>query len=248
MSIIKVQDLSVHYRNSQVLDRISFTVDKGDYIGIVGPNGSGKTTLIKCLLGLIEPEQGTIEIVGQPLEDFVDWQAIGYLPQATTIANKAFPATVGEVVATGLLGGKVFPRRLSGLDRTLVSDVLELLDIKDLQKKQIGSLSGGQSQRVFLARALVAKPEILILDEPTAALDPVTRENFYETVSHLNKELQTTILLITHDSATIGKFAKKMLYVDGRIVFYGSFGDFCVSKDMSHYFGDFAQHVICHQH
>ncbi len=248
MSIIRVRELTVKHRNSLVLDKIDFAVAKGDYVGIVGPNGSGKTTLIKCLLGLLNFEDGKIEIMGQPLASFNEWQAIGYLPQATTVANKAFPATVAEVVATGLLGGKKFPRRFTGLDRDQVSEVLDLLGISHLHKKQIGSLSGGQSQRVFLARALVAKPDILILDEPTAALDPVTREHFYETVAEFNREKQTTILLITHDSATIGKFAHKMLYIDRRLVFYGSFGDFCISKDMAHYFGDFAQHIICHQH
>lgn len=248
MSVIYCQDLCVRYRQSLALDGISFTVDAGDYIGIVGPNGSGKTTLIKTILGLLEPESGTIEIMGNPVSAVRSWQQIGYLPQTTTIANKSFPASVVEVVATGLLGGKSFPRSISAADLRQVTAILEQLDIGHLHTEQIGNLSGGQSQRVLLARAMVARPDLLILDEPTAALDPSTREHFYETISSLNREQGTTILLITHDSGSIGKYASKMLYLDHKLIFYGSFADFCHSADMSHYFGDSSQHLMCHQH
>ncbi len=248
MSIIHSKNLCVRYRQTLALDNISFTIDAGDYVGIVGPNGSGKTTLIKTMLGLMELESGSIEIMGKPASGFRNWQKIGYLPQATTITNKSFPATVAEVVSTGLLGAKSFPRSLSAADWHQVSAILELLDISSLYKEQIGNLSGGQTQRVLLARAMVATPAILILDEPTAALDPSTREHFYETISLLNKEQGTTILLITHDSGTIGQYASKMLYLDHKLVFYGSFADFCHSPDMSHYFGDSSQHLMCHQH
>lgn len=240
--------MSVRYRTSLVLDQITFQVEQGDYVGIVGPNGSGKTTLIKTILGLLTPELGTVELDGRPIGQFKDWQLIGYLPQVTAMANKFFPATVAEVVATGLLGGKTFPRRQRREDRAEVEMILSRLGIASLAQKQIGSLSGGQTQLVFLARAMVAGPEILILDEPTAALDPTTRDKFYEMVSELNREEKTTILLITHDSATIGRYAAKMLYLDRRLVFYGSFADFCQSHEMSHHFGHFAQHLICHQH
>ncbi len=248
MSVIYCQNLSVRYRQSLALDGVSFTVDAGDYIGIVGPNGSGKTTLIKTILGLLEPESGVIEIMGNPVSAARHWQQIGYLPQATTITNKSFPASVAEVVATGLLGGKSFPRSISTADLQQVTAILEQLEISHLHKEQIGNLSGGQSQRVLLARAMVAQPDLLILDEPTAALDPSTREHFYETIARLNREQGTTILLITHDSGSIGKYASKMLYLDHKLIFYGSFADFCHSADMSRYFGDSSQHLMCHQH
>ncbi len=248
MSIIDCKNLSVRYRQSLALEGISFSVEPGDYIGVVGPNGSGKTTLIKTMLGLLKPESGSIEIMGESVHGFNQWQKIGYLPQATTITNKSFPATVAEVVATGLLGGKSFPRTLSGVDQQHVRTILDILDIGHLQHEQIGNLSGGQTQKVFLARAMVATPAILILDEPTAALDPSTREHFYETIARLNKEQGTTIMLITHDSGTIGKYASKMLYLDHTLVFYGSFAEFCQSADMSKYFGDSSQHLMCHQH
>lgn len=248
MSVIRCKDIRVQYQQSLALDGISFTVEAGDYIGIVGPNGSGKTTLIKTILGLVECQSGTIDIMGQPASEFGTWQKIGYLPQVTTITNKAFPATVAEVVSTGLLGAKRFPRSLSRTDWQQVQAVLAMLDIGHLHQQQIGSLSGGQAQKVLLARAMVAHPAVLILDEPTAALDPSTREHFYETIARLNQEEGMTILLITHDSGTIGKYASKMLYIDHKLIFYGSFTDFCHSQDMSRYFGDSSQHLMCHQH
>jgi len=248
MSIIAVENLSVKMHNSIVLSDISFKVKSGEYIGIVGPNGSGKSTLIRTLLGLKDIEHGSIEIMGKPLAQFSAWHKIGYLPQATVIANKSFPASVGEVVATGLLGCKSFPRRLNKADRDTVLQTLKVFEIEHLYKEQIGKLSGGQSQRVFLARAMVSDPDILILDEPTAALDPVTRTHFYETIASLNLERKKTVLLVTHDSSMIGKYADKLLYLDRSLVFYGSFKDFCHSGEMSQYFGDFAQHLICHQH
>jgi len=112
----------------------------------------------------------------------------------------------------------------------------------------IGELSGGQQQRVFLARAIVHEPELLILDEPTAALDPETRERFFAMIQELNGKKGVTIILVTHDIGNIGKYASKLLYLDKKIIFYGSFNDFCLSDEMMGYFGAYSQHVICHRH
>jgi zinc transport system ATP-binding protein len=112
----------------------------------------------------------------------------------------------------------------------------------------IGELSGGQLQRVLVARAIVNEPDLLILDEPTTALDPETREIFFNTLQKLNKSKNTTIILVTHDMGSIGKYASKLLYLDKSIIFYGSFENFCSSRDMGSYFGEFAQHLICHRH
>jgi zinc transport system ATP-binding protein len=112
----------------------------------------------------------------------------------------------------------------------------------------IGDLSGGQQQRVFIARALVNKPELLFLDEPTTALDPETRENFFEVLSDLNRNHKVTVVLVTHDIGTIGKYASKLLYIDRGVIFYGSFDEFCLSGDMTRFFGASSQHLICHRH
>jgi len=245
---ISVKDLTVKYQNSVILDKITFELSAGDYLGIVGPNGSGKTTLVKAILGLVPSVQGRIEILGELKSSFKNWRRIGYLPQKTYISRQGFPATVTEIVASGLLAKKPFPKRISKTDRQAVIKVLALLQIEELEHKMIGQLSGGQIQRVLLARALICEPQILILDEPTVALDPATREQFYQILYQLNREKKTTILLITHDSHTIGEYATKLLYLDRRIIYYGDFKSFCESEAMTEYFGEFAQHQICHQH
>ena len=247
VNIVSSEHIYFHYNSAEVLADASFALEKGDYLGLVGPNGSGKTTLIKLLLGLIRPSRGTIRLFGQNPQEFRDWQKIGYLPQKTTF-NPLFPATVREVVSLGLLSKKKFPKRMTRPDRVFVDAALNLLDIDDIGHKLIGELSGGQQQRVFLAKALVGEPELLIMDEPTTALDPETREKFFETLSSLNRERMTTIIIITHDTGTIGEHASKLLYLDKSVVFCGSFDDFCKSSGMTNYFGEFSQHLICHRH
>jgi zinc transport system ATP-binding protein len=125
---------------------------------------------------------------------------------------------------------------------------LELVDIIDIKTELIGELSGGQQQRVLIAKALVSEPELLILDEPTTALDPEAREKFFGTLKDLNENRKVTIIIITHDIGTIGKYASRLLYLDKRLIFYGGFDDFCTSSEMANYFGEYSQHVICHRH
>jgi len=125
---------------------------------------------------------------------------------------------------------------------------LELVDIIDIKTELIGELSGGQQQRVLIAKALVSEPELLILDEPTTALDPEAREKFFGTLKDLNENRKVTIIIITHDIGTIGKYASRLLYLDKKLIFYGGFDDFCTSSEMANYFGEYSQHVICHRH
>ncbi len=248
MPIISVKNLSVKYGDREVFSGVSFDIEKGDYVGIAGQNGSGKTTLIKTLLGLVKPEKGEISIDGISLDNFNTWGKIGYLPQSLALSNPLFPASVKEVVALGLLSEKIFPKRIYLKDGERIIAALELLGISDIKDKLIGELSGGQQQRVFLAHALVSNPEILILDEPTTALDPEIRGIFFEILNKLNKEKGVTILLISHDVGHIGNFARKLLYIDKKTVFFGPLKNFCDSKDMEKYFGKNLQHSICHQH
>lgn len=243
-----VHNVSVRYGEAEALQNVSFEVHAGDYIGLVGPNGAGKTTLIKTLLGLIDFDTGSIEILGKDIHSFSNWHRIGYLPQRLTHFNPLFPATVREVVGLGLLSQKGYPKKFGEEDEGKVRQALNGLGIANLEGRLVAELSGGQQQRVLLARALVSGPEILILDEPSTALDPQTKDNFFELMKALNATRGLTILLITHDVGQIGRFASKLLYLDRRVIFYGSFTDFCLSSDMGTYFGDHAQHLICHQH
>jgi zinc transport system ATP-binding protein len=246
--IITVKHLHFRYNSIEVLSDISFGIQAGDYIGIVGPNGSGKTTLIRLILGLNTPANSTVSIFGKSPAAFTEWYRIGYLPQKLSFLNPYFPATVHEVVSLGLFSKKKFPRRLQKSDQMKIDEALRLMDITDIKNTLIGELSGGQQQRVLVARALVNEPELLILDEPTTAIDPEARDHFYHTLQDLNLRKNVTIILVTHDSATIGKYASKLLYIDKKVIFFGSFDDFCTSEHMTTYFGEFAQHLICHRH
>lgn len=247
-SILSLEHIQCFQGQTRVLTDVCLQVTKGDYLGVVGPNGSGKSTLVKTILGLVPADSGIVSLWGEPVSSFSHWERIGYLPQNLGSLNPAFPATVEEVVQLGLISSRGIPRRPCRHDCRQASDTLERLGVAHLSKRMIGELSGGQQQRVMLARALVNRPELLILDEPTAALDPEIRDRFYALIADLNTIEGTTVLLVTHDTGTIGQYASKMLYLDNQVLFFGTFEEFCHSPEMSRFFGEHSQHLICHRH
>ena len=238
MSIIRVDDLTFRYNGLDVISNITFAVEKGVYLGIVGPNGSGKSTLIKNILGILRPEQGRVELFGNPLSVFRQWRKIGYLPQRLSALNAHFPGTVEEIVQMGL------PKK----DAVTLRRTLEMMAIAHLASRLIGELSYGEQQRAMLARALMRRPELLIFDEPTTALDPETRGIFYSLTQEMNRKDGTTVILVTHDIGVIGQYAQNLLYLDKKVIFSGTFKDFCSSQVMTGFFGPTSQHIICHQH
>ena len=248
MTLLRAANLSAGYGPAPAIEAVNLSVEAGDYIGIVGPNGSGKTTLLRALLGLLPARTGAISLWDAPLAGFRDWRKMGSLPQAAQLPFRRFPADVREVVASGRLAHLRFPKRLAAADQSAIERALDLLDLRPLARRMVGELSGGQFQRVCLARALVSEPELLILDEPTSALDPAFRQRFYDLLARLNLEEKTAILLVTHDSATVGAYASRLVYIDQQIVFDGTFPDFCRSPRMTDYFGAAAQHLLCGRH
>lgn len=247
MPVVSVKNLTVRYNASDVFSGVSFAVETGDYVALVGPNGSGKSTLIKTILGLISLAEGDVFLFDNHISVFDKWHKISYIPQRLTF-NPHFPATVKEVIAMGLISKMSFPKKIAKSHESAIDKVLSLMDIADLKKRNIGELSGGQQQRAIIARALINEPEILILDEPTTAVDPETREKFFHILSDVNKKTNATIILVTHDTGSAGRYASKFLYFDRKIIFYGTFKDFCESRNMSEYFGQWSQHLICHRH
>lgn len=215
--LVDVKNISVSYGKQQIIKSLSFQVEKGDYVGIVGSNGSGKTTLIKVLLGLIAPTEGAVDFL------YDSQTSIGYLPQRTLVNDSFFPAQVGEIVATGLMGSKE-GRSMKRSERSeRVRETLKMLNMDEFLKRKIGTLSIGQQQRVLLARALVSRPDLLILDEPTSALDPKIREEFYEMLHHLHLAHQVTILQVSHDVTSMDRYMNKLLLMSFEEAIYGDY-------------------------
>lgn len=218
--LITLENITMSYEGTTVIDRLSFTVEGGDYLCIVGENGTGKTTLLKGLLGLKKLDSGKI-CFSQNLSH----TKIGYLPQQTDI-QRDFPASVREVVRSGKVGSaKLFPF-YSKKDKLDAEEAMEKLEIKDLAKKCYHDLSGGQQQRVLLARALCAGEKLLILDEPSVALDSNAADEMYEIIKRLNDE-NVTIIMISHDIERIMRSAKHILHLGSReMLFYGKSEDY----------------------
>ncbi len=224
---IEVNNVTIKYHHHTAVKNVTFTINKGDFIGVIGENGSGKTTLIKALLGVIDINGGTVK--------FLEGLKIGYLPQNIMQADTVFPATAEEVALVGILDEKKFPKIINKSDRLRVKKVFSELGISELLKKRIGNLSGGQQQRVMLARALVNEPDILFLDEPTSALDSIIENSFLKILQNLNKTRNTTIVIITHDLVSVGGYINRIIYMNQSLEYVGSFDDFCKNTTHSPY-------------
>lgn len=199
MNVLEAKDLSFAYGNTPVLDAASFTMCEGGFAALVGVNGAGKSTLLRLLLGELKPTGGHIALMGQDIGSFKSWQRIGYVPQDGLTRRASFPASVNEVVLANLysrIGLFRFPRREH---REEVRRTLELVGMQDYGRRMLGELSGGQRQRVQLAQALVSRPALLLLDEPTAGLDAQSTADFYKLLKSLNRERGLSILIVSHD-------------------------------------------------
>ena len=212
MPLLSFENLSIGYENTVVLENLSFEIEKGDYLAIIGENGAGKSTLLKTMLGLISPLKGQIVF-----DKEVKKTEIGYLPQQT-LAQRDFPASVWEVVLSGCLGKNGIRPFYSKEDKALAEENIEKMGLKELRNRCYRELSGGQQQRVLLARALCSSNKVLVLDEPVTGLDPKVTNQLYEIVSSLNKE-GITIIMISHDLSVL-KYANKVLHI-GHQTFFG---------------------------
>ncbi len=177
--VISVKNVSFTYNGNPILERISFEVQSGDYVGIVGPNGGGKTTLLKLMLGLLKPDNGEVLLLGDPIKHSENRARIGYVPQRSLADEHLFPATVEEIVMSGRTAGRGLFSMRSKADQAAIKRALKAADVAHLAHRRIGTLSGGERQRVMIARALAGDPAILMLDEPTAAVDAPSQEAFY---------------------------------------------------------------------
>ena len=205
--LFEVKDLTLGYEKENIIENISFVVENKDFIIVVGKNGAGKSTLIKGILGLIKPKSGKI-IFGDGLKK----NLIGYMPQETKV-DQAFPASVKEIVLSGRINKMGFRPFYNKEDKEKANEVMNILNISNIKNKSFADLSGGQRQKVLLARSLAATDKLLILDEPSNNLDNTSREEFYLLLMKLNKELGITIIMISHDADIDKMLGNKLLRI-----------------------------------
>ena len=209
--IIQINNLSAGYNKIPVIRHVNLKVFNNDFIGVIGPNGGGKTTLLKVISGLLEPLSGSIEF----RHELSDRKSIGYLPQIKNI-DKKFPITVFDVVRSGLMSNR--GKKNSANEKQKVTEILEESGIAGISKKAIGDLSGGQMQRVFLCRALISNPKILLLDEPDTFVDNTFEGELYEKLQLLNEKM--AIILVSHDVSSISGHVKTIACMNGGLHYH----------------------------
>ncbi|MEG0471116.1 MAG: metal ABC transporter ATP-binding protein [Solibacillus sp.] len=224
--LIEMKNVSFQYEYTQVLKNISLRVEEGDFLALLGQNGSGKSTLLKLILGLLKPMTGEIELFGENANSFKHREWIGYVSQKSNAFNSGFPATVQEVVKSGLAKKTGLFKRLPKNADELIYRALADVGMESFAKRNIGQLSGGQQQRVFIARALVAQPKLLILDEPTVGIDHENVQAFYDMLAHLNVQHQMTMILVTHDVDIVSDRISHVACLNQTIHFHGYKNDF----------------------
>ena len=209
MPIVEVKELYFSYDGkSPVLEDVSFSVEKGEFIGIVGPNGAGKSTLIKLLLGFYKPQRGKIYLFGEEIQKFKNWKKVGYVPQRLSI-EPTFPGKVKELLLS------------AASDKREFSFLVDYLNIKPILEKQYNKLSGGQQQRVLLALALSSNPELILLDEPTVGLDVHGVSHFMSILLDLKANHGKTILMVSHDIGRLLRHCDKILCLNRRVCYFG---------------------------
>ena len=214
-SLLDIHSLSAGYELNIVLRDIDFSVSENDFIGVIGPNGGGKTTLLKVILGLIKPANGSIIFN----KDLLKRNKIGYLPQMSA-GDTSFPVTVMDVVLSGLMIHKSVVARITSEDRKRAENVIDELGLCELRKSPLNELSGGQLQRVFLGRAIIGSPALLLLDEPDNFVDATFENDFYQKLHDLNERM--AILMVSHDVGTISSHVKSFACVNRKLHYHPS--------------------------
>lgn len=245
--IIEVKNLTVSRNGEAVIENASFTINRGDFVGIVGPNGGGKTTLLNAILNFLPKASGQIRLFGVDIAKFAAWEKIAYISQSATNFESQFPLTVRELVSLGCLRKGNIGRRLTQQDWAAVDESIEFMGLSDVANRRIGQLSGGQKQRVFVAKALARKPELIFLDEPIVGVDSVAQERFYKKLSDLNTERKTTILIVTHDLTSVFCRMSKVVCVNRKVEVAEITEDLDTNTLLKRAYGDHF-HFVFHQH
>jgi zinc transport system ATP-binding protein len=220
-TVARFIDVDVSYSGGvDALNHVSLDVYEGDFLGVIGPNGAGKTTLLNVLLGLTPPSRGSVSLFGGHVSPS-GLRRVGYVPQKVATADANSPFTVYETVLMGRAPRAGLLHRLGRKDHDRAEEVLKLLGIHDLMSRKMGELSGGQSQRVLIAKALASEPDLLILDEPTSGVDSPSRIEIYRILSELNRERGITMMLSTHDIGVVKRLTNRAAFLHGFLIFQG---------------------------
>jgi len=215
--VVRLDDVWVHYDSIPVLEGINLSVKPNDFLGIIGPNGGGKTTLLKVILGLIKPIRGQVSVMGQTPER--GRKFIGYISQHN-LFDRNFPISVSDVVLMGRYGKAGPLRRYTEEDKRTANEALKTVGMLDYKDRQVGRLSDGEQQRVFIARALATEPKLLLLDEPTASIDPTMQAEFYELIDNLKQRM--AIVLVSHDISAVSIYVDKIACLNHQLFYHGS--------------------------
>lgn len=230
--ILDCKNVNASYDGMNVLTNLSFSINEGDFLCILGENGSGKSTLVKCLLGIKNADSGEI-ILGNGLKH----TDIGYLPQ-NTVMQKGFPATVQEVVISGCLGRRGIRPFYSSAEKKVAHNAMEILGISELSSRSCRELSGGQQQRMLLARALCAAKKMILLDEPVTGLDPAASAEMYGLIKELNQNDKMTILMVSHDIERAVDYASHVLHLGKSNSFFGTTEEYATSDVSNKFIGE----------
>jgi zinc transport system ATP-binding protein len=244
---IELNDVSFTYGDTPVLEKVSFVVRKGEYLGVIGPNGGGKTTLVRIILGLLHPTSGRVALFGKDHHDFKEKYRIGYVPQRVSQLDKNFPATVFEVVQSGRIPRLGLFKGFTNKDRVVVESAIELAGIAKYRNTLIGNLSGGERQRVFIARALASEPDVLILDEPTVGVDIGAQKKFYEFLGSLNRDQHLTIIFVSHDVDAVAGEIQTVLCLNHSLVCHGVPEMLLTENVLKRLYGDHVTNIT-HEH
>jgi zinc transport system ATP-binding protein len=219
--VARFVDLGVTYGGDvDALSNVTLDVYEGDFMGVIGPNGAGKTTLLSVLLGLTPANRGSVSLFGGPVSP-AGLRRVGYVPQKTATAEANSPFTVYETVLMGRTPRAGPLHRLGHEDHDKAEEVLKLLGLHDLRRRKMGQLSGGQSQRVLIAKALAGDPDLLVLDEPTSGVDSPSRIEIYRILAELNRERGITLMLSTHDIGVVKSLTNRTAFLHGSLLFQG---------------------------
>ena len=219
-AVLTADHVSFAYQRTAVLDDVSIAIQPGEFVALVGPNGSGKSTLIRILLGLLEPQAGSVHLFGVEPSQLEDRWRLGYVPQRPALARE-LPATVNEVVTAGRLGRTSWTRRLRKADRAAIDHALEEVALVDLRDRRVSELSGGQQQRAFIAKALAGEPKLLVADEPVAGVDAESQRRFRDSLVHLVHEHGASVLLVSHELGAVAADLDRVIVLKRRVLFDG---------------------------